>query len=171
MMWKLLAAFAAVVVVSTCALSDEPFIDRMQPPLRFSSPGWSPDSSARPTTKNSCRCRLGCRSLQRLSRKEGEAVCATLESVDKSGVEGFLDPKRLEPLLTPYQREWLQALGIDLSKVDAAKVMRMLVLDISQIDVRQLKDQCRASQRELDRFASRELTRILQEALRCDDRV
>jgi hypothetical protein len=83
----------------------------------------------------------------------------------------LIDPKVLEPLLTPQQREWLGALGLDLSKVDVAKIMRMLGVDISQVDVRQLKDACRASQGELERFTSRELKRVEAETVRCDDRI
>jgi hypothetical protein len=107
------------------------------------------------------------KALQRLTRTRGEKLCATLESVDRSGIEQFLDPKGL---VTPKQREWLGALGLDLSRVDIAKMMRMLGIDISQIDVRQLKDHCRASQGELDLFAGRELNRVEAEVLRCDDR-
>jgi len=59
------------------------------------------------------------------------------------GVQKFLDPKAIEPLLTPQQRELLGEFGIDLSKVDVAKIMRQLGIDLSQIDLRQLTQQCR----------------------------
>ena len=111
------------------------------------------------------------KAVQRLTRTQGEKLCATLESVDRSGVEQFLDPKALKPLLTPRQREWLGALGVDLSRVDITKMMRLLGIDTSQIDVRQSKDHCRASQGELDLFAGRELNTVEGEVLRCDDRV
>jgi hypothetical protein len=68
----------------------------------------------------------GMRQLQRLSRSEGEKLCATLESTDLHGVDKLLDPKALEPLLTPDQRDLLGAFGIDLSKVDMAKIMQRL---------------------------------------------
>jgi hypothetical protein len=111
------------------------------------------------------------RALQRLSRVDAEKLCASLESADEMGVQKFLDPKAIEPLLTPQQRELLGAFGLDLSKVDIAKALRLLGVDLSQIDLRQLKQQCRASQGELDRFASRELSRVEDALLRCDDRV
>ena len=60
---------------------------------------------------------------------------------------------------------------MDLSKVNVAKIMRQLGIDLSQIDLRQLKQQCRTSKSELERFATSELARLEHETLRCDDRV
>ena len=111
------------------------------------------------------------KALQGLSRRDGETLCSSLESADQLGISKFLDPKALEPHLTPQQRELLGAFGIDLSKVDVAKIMRLLGVDLSQIDLRQLKQQCRDSQGELDRFATSELNRVETEMFRCDDRV
>jgi hypothetical protein len=90
---------------------------------------------------------------------------------DEGGIAKFLDPKVIEPHLTPRQRELLAALGIDLSKIDLAQAMRLLGIDLSQIDLRQLKQQCRTSQGEIERFATTELDRVETERFRCDDRV
>jgi len=113
----------------------------------------------------------GMRQLQRLSRSEGEKVCATLESADLQGIDKLLDPKALEPLLTPDQRDLLRAFGIDLGKVDVAKIMQRLGIDLSRVDLRQLTQQCRQSQGGLDRFAASELARVESEINRCDDRI
>jgi hypothetical protein len=111
------------------------------------------------------------KALQRLSRRDGETLCSSLENVDELGISRFLDPKAIEPHLTPQQRELLGAFGIDLSKVDVGKIMRLLGVDLSQIDIRRLKQQCRESQGQVDRFASRELNRVEAELFRCDERV
>ena len=111
------------------------------------------------------------KALQRLTRRDGETLCVSLESAEHLGVQKFLDLKAIEPLLTPQQRELLGAFGIDLSKVDVAKIMRLLGVDLSHIDLRQLKQQCRASKGELDRFATSELNRVESEISRCDGRV
>jgi hypothetical protein len=111
------------------------------------------------------------KALQGLSRRDGEKLCASLESADELGVQKFLDPKAIEPLLTPQQRELLGAFGIDLSKVDVAKIMRLLGVDLSQADLAKLTQQCRESQGELGRFATRELNRVEEQLFRCDDRV
>jgi hypothetical protein len=113
----------------------------------------------------------GMRQLQRLSRSEGEKLCATLESTDLQGVDKLLDPKALEPLLTPDQRDLLGAFGIDLGKVDVAKIMQRLGIDMSRVDLRQLTQQCRQSQGGLDRFAASELARVENEIIRCDNRI
>jgi hypothetical protein len=113
----------------------------------------------------------GMRQLQRLSRGDGERLCSTLESTDLKGVDKLVDPKALEPLLTPDQRDLLGALGFDLSKVDVSKLMRRLGIDLSQVDLSQLTQQCRQSKGELDRFASSELSRLEREIVRCDERV
>jgi hypothetical protein len=172
MSWKLLAAFTVAVVGSTAALPAEVSLDRTQLPLPFGSPRMVPGQQCTPDYKKILQVQIDAlKVLQRLTRKQGEQLCATLEDVDRGGVAKLIDPKVLEPLLTPQQREWLGVLGLDLSKVDVAKIMRMLGVDISQVDVRQLKDACRASQGELERFTSRELKRVEAETVRCDDRI
>src|SRR6476659_4374977 len=72
------------------------------------------------------------KALQRLSRRDGETLCSSLESADQLGISKFLGPKAVEPHLTPQQRELLGAFGIDLSKVNVAKIMRLLGVDVSQ---------------------------------------
>ena len=109
--------------------------------------------------------------LKRLAGNEGERLCAALEAADQRPLASLLDPKSLEPLLTPRQREALLALGIDLGKVDVAKLMRLLGVDPQPLDLRRLREQCRRSQDGLERFASEELARLEPEILRCDDRV
>jgi hypothetical protein len=47
--------------------------------------------------------------------------------------------------------------------------MRLLGVDLSRIDLRQLKQQCRESRGELDRFATSELERVEAEIFRCGD--
>jgi hypothetical protein len=109
--------------------------------------------------------------LKRLAGNEGERLCAALEAADQRPIASLLDPKSLEPLLTRRQREALLALGVDLGKVDVAKLMRLLGIDPQPLDLRQLREQCRRSQDGLDRFASEEIGRLEPEILRCDDRV
>ena len=113
----------------------------------------------------------GMRQLQRLSRGEGEKLCATLETTDLQGVDKLIDPKTLERLLTPDQRDLLGSLGIDLSKVNVGKLMQRLGIDPSQVDLRNLKQQCRQSQGDIDRFTANELARLEGEIMRCDDRI
>jgi hypothetical protein len=111
------------------------------------------------------------RQLQRLSQGGAERLCTTLESADQRGIDRLLDPKALEPLLTPDQRELLGAFGIDLNKVDVPKIMQRLGIDLSQVDLRQLTQQCRQSKGDIETFASREIARLEREMTRCDDRV
>ena len=92
----------------------------------------------------------GMRQLQRLSRGDGEKLCSALENADVNGIDKLIDPKALEPLLTPDQRELLGALGIDLNRIT---------------------QQCRQHQGDLERFATSELGRLEEEMLRCDDRI
>lgn len=113
----------------------------------------------------------GLMSLQRLARVHGETLCATVEAADQQGANKLLDPKLLEPRLTPPQREMLEALGVDLAKVDVARLMRLLGIDLAQIDLQQLKQQCRQSQGEIDNFATNELKRLQNESFRCDGRI
>ena len=93
------------------------------------------------------------------------------ESADTLGVDKLVDPKALQRFLTPEQRELVEAFGVDLSKVNVARIMRLLGVDLSKVDLRQFKHQCRQSQGEIDRFASNELGRLESEMIRCDDHV
>ena len=111
------------------------------------------------------------RRLKQLAGNEGERLCAALEAADQRSIAALLDPKSLEPLLTRRQREVLLALGVDLAKVDVAKLMRLLGVDPQPLDLRRLREQCRRSQDGVDRFASEELARLEPEILRCDDRL
>jgi hypothetical protein len=111
------------------------------------------------------------RRLQSLSRTQGDLLCATLETGDQLGVDKLIDPKMVQRFLTPDQKDLLDSLGIDLAKVDIAKLMRRLGIDLSQIDLRRLTHQCRQSQGEIDRFVTAELGRLGREMLRCDDRI
>ena len=104
----------------------------------------------------------GLKRLQGLTRNEDANV---------RGVDKLVDPKSIEQLLTPEQRELLNSFGIDLSRVDVGKVMRQLGIDLSKIDLRQIKAQCRQSQGALDSFASEELGRLEKELLACDDQI
>jgi hypothetical protein len=113
----------------------------------------------------------GMRQLQRLSRGDGEKLCSALENADTAGIDKLIDPKALEPLLTPDQRDFLGALGIDLGKVNVPKLMQRLGIDLSHIDLRQISQQCRQHQGDLERFASSELAHLENEMLRCDDRI
>jgi hypothetical protein len=111
------------------------------------------------------------RQLRRLSRGEGEKLCAAIEDADVQGVDKFVDLKGLDRLLTPEQRDALGAFGFDLGRVDVPKIMRHLGVDLSRIDLRNLKQQCRQTQGDVDRFATEELARLENETIRCDDRI
>jgi hypothetical protein len=113
----------------------------------------------------------GMRQLQLLSRAQGEQLCSAIEDADTLGVDKFVDPRGLQRFLTPEQREALEAFGIDLAKVDVAKIMRLLGVDLSRIDLRRIKHQCRQGQGELDRYATSELGRLESEIVRCDERI
>lgn len=113
----------------------------------------------------------GMRQLQRLSRGDGEKLCSALANADLNGIDKLIDPKALEPLLTPDQRDLLGALGIDLSKVNVPKLMQRLGIDLTRIDLNRITQQCRQHQGDLERFATSELGRLEEEMLRCDDRI
>jgi hypothetical protein len=172
MNWKLLAGVVLALSVPTAAVSDGN-LKRAQLPAPFGDARPRiPGQQCAPNFQKILKLQKDAfKALQRLSRRDGEKLCASLESAEQLGVGKFFDPKAIEPLLTPQQRELLGAFGIDLSKVDVEKMMRLLGIDLSQIDLRQLKQQCRESQGELDRFATSELNRVENEMSRCDDRV
>ena len=113
----------------------------------------------------------GLKKLQGLTHNEAERICATIEDANVRGVDKLVDPKSIEQLLTPEQRELLNSLGIDLARVDVGKLMRLLGVDLSRIDLRQIKAQCRQSQGALDSFATEEIARLEKELLACEDRI
>jgi hypothetical protein len=104
--------------------------------------------------------------IQKLARSEGERLCVAVEAADQP--DRLIDPKALSKLLTQDERELLDALGIDVSRVNIGKLMRLLGIDL---DLRELKHQCRQAQGGLERFASDELGRLASEVLRCEERV
>jgi hypothetical protein len=172
-----LAVAAAAVLAATAATAQQsprprPELAQLPPP--FGSPGPIIPGPNKCTAHYQSLLKLqmeGMKQLQRLSRGQGETLCAGLEGADQLGVDKLVDPKQLQQFLTPQQRELLEAFGIDLAKVDVAKVMRLLGVDLSRVDLRQLKNRCRQGQGELDRFATAELGRLESEIIRCDDRI
>jgi hypothetical protein len=167
--WTCMSALVLAISLPAAAFSEPSPEVRSRPELVQLPP---PLGQCSPQQQSFLKLQIeGFKQLQRLTRREGEALCATLEEADQLGVDKLIDPKRLEPLLTPQQRELLEAFGLDLSKVNVAKIMRQLGIDLSRIDLRQLKQQCRTSKSELERFATNELSRLENETLRCDDRV
>jgi hypothetical protein len=177
--WKGMSALVLAISLPAAAALSKPSaeapgkLELAQLPPPFGAPGpVIPGRQCSPQQQSLLKLQIeGFKQLQRLTRREGEALCATLDEADQRGVDKLIDPKRLESLLTPQQRELLEAFGLDLSKVNVAKIMRQLGIDLSQIDLRQLKQQCRTSKSELERFAASELARLENETLRCDDRV
>ncbi len=169
------AALAALVSPAASAQqSPEPHTQLTQLPPPFGAPGPIIPGPQRCTPQYQSLLKLqkeGMKQLQLLSRAQGEQLCSTLEGADELGVDKLVDPKALQRFLTPQQRELLGAFGIDLAKVDVAKIMRLLGVDLSRIDLRQLKHQCRQGQGELDRYATNELGRLESEIIRCDDRI
>jgi len=165
---------ALLATASLAGPSPEPSVQHAQLPPPFGRPGpiVPGPQSCSPQYQRLLKLQAeGMRQLQRLSRGEGDRLCSTLESADAQGVDKLIDPKALEPLLTPDQRDLLGAFGIDLGKVNVAKLMQRLGIDLSRVDLRQLTQQCRQSQGGLDRFAASELARVENEIIRCDDRV
>ena len=173
-----LVAFAVIVaLVSTAASaqqSSKPHLELAQMPPPFGAPGPIVPGPLRCTPHYQSLLKLqmeGMKQLQLLSRSQGEQLCSTIEGANELGVDKLVDPKTLQRFLKPEQRELLEAFGLDLSKVDVAKIMRLMGVDLSRIDLRQLKHQCRQGQGELDRYATNELGRLESEIIRCDDRI
>ena len=170
-----IAAIAALLATPTLAQqSPGPHSELAQLPPPFGAPGpiLPGLSHCSPQHQRLLKLQMeGMKQLQRLSRGQGETLCATLEGADVQGVDKLIDPKALQRFLTPDQRELLEAFGIDVSKVDVAKIMRRLGIDLSQIDLRQLTHQCRQSRGELERFATAEIARVERQMLRCEDRI
>lgn len=168
---------AVMALLSTAAFAQQsptPSAELAQLPPPFGAPGpiVPGPQSCSPQYQRLLKLQIeGMRQLRRLSRSEGEMLCSTLENVDTLGVDKLVDPKALQRFLTPEQRELVEAFGVDLSKVNVARIMRLLGVDLSKVDLRQFKHQCRQSQGEIDRFASNELGRLENEMIRCDDRI
>ena len=164
---------AVLAVVSTVAFAQPNATPtQLPPPFGAPEPIFPPPPSCSPQYQRLMKLQIdGMRRLQSLSRSEGDMLCATLETTDQLGVDKLIDPKLLQRFLTPDQKDLLESLGVDLSKVNVGKIMRRLGIDLSQIDLRQLTHQCRQSQGELDRFATSELGRLEKEIMRCDDRI
>ena len=171
----MLGAIAALVATASLAQQGPaPGVEPAQLPPPFGAPGPIVPGiqSCSPQYQRLLKLQIeGLRQLRRLSRSEGETLCTALESADTLGVDKLIDPKALQRFLTPEQRELAEAFGVDLSKVNVARIMRLLGVDMSQIDLRQLKHQCRQSQGEMDRFAANELARLEKDMTRCDDRI
>lgn len=167
----ILAGLAAIVSTGAFAGQDAAPQTRLaQLPPPFAAPG--PMQKCTPQYQSLLKLQMqGMRQLQLLSRAQGEQLCSAIEDADTLGVDKFVDPKGLQRLLTPEQREALEAFGIDLAKVDVAKIMRLLGVDLSRIDLRKIKHQCRQGQGELDRYATSEIGRLESEIVRCDDRI
>jgi hypothetical protein len=115
MNWKLLAGVVVALLIPTAAWSGETQMQRTQLPLPFGAPRpIIPGNQCTPESQMILKLQLEAfKALQRLSRRDGETLCASLESAEQLGVQKFLDPKAMEPLLTPQQREMLGAFGID----------------------------------------------------------
>ena len=144
---KVLAGVALALCIPTGAFSGDMRLQQAQLPPPFDAPRMLPGKQCVPDAQKILKLqRDAFKALQGLSRRDGEKLCASLEGADQLGIQKFLDPKAIEPMLTPQQRELLGAFGIDLS-------------------------QCRDSQDELDRFATRELNRVEEQLFRCEDRV
>ena len=174
----ILGALAGLaVLVSTGASAGQstaPGTRLAQLPPPFGAPGPITPGPQRCTAQYQSLLKLqmqGMRQLQLLSRAQGEQLCSAIEDADTLGVDKFVDPRGLQRFLTPEQREALEAFGIDLAKVDVAKIMRLLGVDLSRIDLRRIKHQCRQGQGELDRYATNELGRLESEIVRCDERI
>ncbi|HJU31880.1 MAG TPA: hypothetical protein VJ740_10505 [Hyphomicrobiaceae bacterium] len=170
----ILGVLTALVSSVSLAGPSEPFVQRTQLAPPFGVPTPLPPGFRGCSQQHQRLLKLqmdAMRQLQRLSKGDGERLCTSLESVDQKGVARLLDPKALEPLLTPDQRDLLSALGIDLSKVDVPRLMQRLGIDLSQVDLRQLSQQCRQSKGDIENFTSREIARLEGEMVRCDDRI
>ena len=168
-----LGAFAAVLATTSGAapMRTRDIAEAQLLPPPFGAPLPGPQSCSAHYQRILKLQAEGMRQLRRLSRRDGEKLCSTLESADLNGIDRLIDPKALEPLLTPDQRDLLGALGIDLGKVNVPKLMQRLGIDLSRIDLRQITQQCRQYQGDLERFVASELARLEEELLRCDDRV
>ncbi len=131
---------------------------------------WPPQCSAQERSM----LQLEIKALQRLRELaggDGDKLCAGIEAADRIDVAKLIDPKSLDALLNDRQRDLLRALGVDIAKLDVAKVMRLLGIDSPRLDLRVLQQQCRQTQGGIEGFAREELGKLEQEIVRCEDRV
>src|SRR5438270_367577 len=102
-----------LIVPSTVAVSGHD-LQRAQLPAPFGKPV-IPGQQCVPESQKILKLQLEAfKALQKLSRRDGEKLCASLEDVDQMGVQKFLDPKAIEPLLTQQQ--------LDIAKIGARVV-------------------------------------------------
>jgi hypothetical protein len=109
--------------------------------------------------------------LRELAQGDGDKLCAGIEAADRIDVAKLIDPKSLDGLLTDRQRDLLRALGVDIAKLDVAKLLRLLGIDSPRLDLRVLQQQCRQTQGGIESFAREQLSKLEQEIVRCEDRV
>src|SRR5262245_14672756 len=107
-----LAAIAAIAaLLATPVLAQQSPGPRSQPaqlPPPFGAPGPIVPGLPHCSPQHQRLLKLqmeGMKQLQRLSRSQGETLCATLEGADVQGVDKLIDPKALQRFLTPDQRE------------------------------------------------------------------
>ena len=111
------------------------------------------------------------RRIRELAKTEGAKVCEQLESANVLGVDKLVDPKLLKQFLTPEMRDLLDALGVDLDKVDMGKLMRLLGIDASKLDLRELKNQCSKSKEGAEQYLVSEIKRLEKQLSLCDDSI
>src|SRR5436309_9337825 len=93
---KLLTGVVLALVIATAAASGETQLQRTQLPPPFGAPRpIIPGNQCTPESQKILKLQLGAfKALQRLTRRDGETLCASLESAEQLGVQKFLDPKR-----------------------------------------------------------------------------
>jgi hypothetical protein len=111
------------------------------------------------------------RRLDELALGDGDKLCAALKADDQVDVSKLIDPKLLDAWLSDRQRQLLRALGVDIAKLDVAKVMSLLGIAAPRLDLRTLQQQCRQAQGGIERFTRERRERLQGELLRCEDRV
>jgi hypothetical protein len=107
--------------------------------------------------------------LRDMAKKEGEQFCQKVEA-EMPPLE-MLDPKQLKFLITPEMREFLRALGVDVDKIDVTRLLKYLGIDASQFDLKALKNTCRTSKADVERFIAGEIKRLQTEEALCGDSI
>ena len=95
MKWKLAAVVVLALSIPTGAFPGDvhPQQTQLPPPFGPSKP-IIPGQQCAPESQKILKLQLEAfKALQRLSRRDGEKLCASLESADQLGVQKFLDPK------------------------------------------------------------------------------